>query len=636
MCGIAGILAARKRQLGAVFAMNAAQEHRGPDGEGYLFVDGTTVEVGFSAAEVESACHGQVAFGHRRLAILDTSSAGLNPISTANGQLWIIHNGEIYNYLELRQELEGLGHRFATGTDTEVLLGAYQEWGVDCFSRFNGMWSTAIWDNRQRRLVLSRDRFGIKPLHVARTDGGLVFASEIKAILASGLVAARLNRASAAQFLRWANLNTTNDTMFEGIEAFPPGHYAVIDPDRPTAWAPESFYDLAEEVGAATMAPAFSFEEASSGFRELFLSSVDLRMRSDVPVGSCLSGGLDSSSVVCAATRHSGASLDTFTSGFDHKDCDEREWSDLVNEAVGAKPHPVQPSAADFEREFWSLLTHQEEPFGSTSVYAQWCLMREARQNSIPVLLDGQGGDETLCGYRKYYMFYLQTLVRQKKLLTAMKHLTGLIRKGDRQQWDIISAGSRYLPGPLQSRIWGLDSCLTPAFEADWKGAVSGLGLDGNGIEGRQIADLTHFSVPPLLRYEDRNSMAWSVEARVPFLDHRLVEFAVGLPTEFKLIDGTTKSVLRHGLRGLVPDPVLDRDNKLGFTTPMVDWLSGELRPMIARRLARPDFGYSLFDGPKLAAVFNEQVTKGERDPMTKVFQAVMFDAWLERFEVEL
>jgi asparagine synthase (glutamine-hydrolysing) len=233
-------------------------------------------------------------------------------------------------------------------------------------------------------------------------------------------------------------------------------------------------------------------------------------------------------------------------------------------------------------------------------------------------------------------MFYLQTLVRQKKVLTAVSHLTSLIRKGDRQQWDIISAGSRYLPGPLQSRIWSLDSCLTPAFEDEWQRAESGLGLDGGGIEGRQVADLTRYSIPPLLRYEDRNSMAWSIEARIPFLDHRLVEFAVGLPVEFKLVDGTTKSVLRQGLRGLVPDPVLDRDNKLGFTTPMVDWMSGELRSMVAERLARPDFGHSLLDGSRLLEAFDTQVAKRERDPMTKIFRAFMFDAWLERFEVEV
>jgi len=636
MCGITGICSSRQRSLQAIFAMNDAQEHRGPDGEGYLFVDGDNLNVGYAADEVRSSAHGTLALGHRRLAIIDTSSAGLNPISGPDQATWIVFNGEIYNYIELRQDLEKLGHSFVTSTDTEVLLASWLEWGTECFARFNGMWAVAIWDNRRHRLILSRDRFGIKPLHYSRTDDGLVFASEIKAILASGLVKAKLNRDNAAQFLKWANVNTSHDTMFEGIDSFPPGHYAVIDPDKPNAWTPEPFYNLADNIEEIDLAMAPSFDEASRRFRELFLSSVDLRMRSDVPVGSCLSGGLDSSSVVCAATRNRQASLDTFTSGFDDPSIDERHWANIVNQAVDAKPHPVSPSPNDFENDFWSLLHHQEEPFGSTSIYAQWSVMREARQSGVTVLLDGQGGDETLCGYRKYYMFYLQSLIGQKKILSATSHLAKLFRNGDRQQFDIFSAGSRYLPAPMQAKIWNLDSALRPGFVNDWNRAESGLGLSGTGIIGRQIDDLSKFSVPQLLRYEDRNSMAWSIEARVPFLDHRLVEYAVGLPVEYKLVDGTTKSVLRSGLRGLVPDAILDRDNKLGFTTPMIDWLSAELYPLMTKRLSRPDFGQSLLDGSALLKTFQEKADKRDRDVISKIFRAMMFDAWLEQFEVEV
>lgn len=639
MCGISGLVARRSRNLDAVFAMNTAQEHRGPDGEGFLFVDGLECHGGFSPEAVFGRTLGQVALGHRRLAILDPTEAGLQPMSSPDGQMWVAHNGEIYNYLELREELRALGHTFQTETDTEVILAAYAEFGADCFTRFNGMWATSIWDNRTRRLILSRDRFGIKPLHLARLDDGLAFASEIKGILASGLVRPRLNHDAATQFLRWANTNTTTETMFGGIDAFPPGHVAIIDPDRPTAWEPKPYYRLVDQLptGSSDALSAVGAQEASEHFRELFCSAVELRMRSDVPVGSCLSGGLDSSSVVCAASRDVDVSLDTFTSGFDIRQHDERQWSDLVNRAVGATPHPVRPTAADFESELPALVWHQEEPFGSTSIYAQWCLMREARRNDVPVLLDGQGGDEILCGYRKYYMFYLKSLVSRRRLVAAAREAAGLVRHGDRNQWNVFSAGSRYLPGPLQDRVWSIESSIRPRFQSQWNRSESGLGLSGSDITARQIADLERFSVPPLLRYEDRNSMAWSIEARVPFLDHRLVELAVGLPIERKLSGGVNKAVLRDAMRGIVPDAVLNRNDKLGFTTPMVEWLGGELRPLAEKRLGRNDFyAAPLIDGQHLVAELDGRLAKDDADGLAKIFRVLAFDAWAEQFEVEL
>ncbi len=638
MCGLSGLVFRRSRPLDAVFAMNSAQKHRGPDGEGFLFAGGPECRVGYAPTAVAGHAHGHVALGHRRLAILDVSEAGRQPMSSPDDRLWVAHNGEIYNFLELRAELEQLGHTFRTETDTEVILAAYAEYGVDCFDRFNGMWAMAIWDQRTRRLVLSRDRLGIKPLHLARLDGGLVFASEIKGILASGLVEARLNQHAAAQFLRWAKTNTDHETMFEGIEAFPPGHVAVVDPDQPSTWEPKPFYRLSDHILPASDGTSSDLgpQEAADEFRRLFCSAVELRMRSDVPVGSCLSGGLDSSSVVCAASSTGETSLDTFTSGFDLPDHDERAWSDLVNRSVGATPHPVQPAAGDFEHELLDLIWHQEEPFGSTSIYAQWCLMREARRNDVPVLLDGQGGDEILCGYRKYYMFHLRSLAAQRRLLAATREAVGLVRHGDRNQWNVFSAGSRYLPGPLQNRIWSIEASVLPGFRPRWDGAESGLGMAGADITARQLDDLERFSVPSLLRYEDRNSMAWSVEARVPFLDHRLVEFAVGLPVDLKLSRGVTKAVLRRAMRGIVPDPVLDRNDKLGFTTPMTEWMSGPLRPLVEKRLNRPDFALgALVDGQRLAADFTERATRYDADGLAKIFRAFTLEAWAERFEVD-
>jgi len=261
--------------------------------------------------------------------------------------------------------------------------------------------------------------------------------------------------------------------------------------------------------------------------------------------------------------------------------------------------------------------------------------MREAKRAGVRVLLDGQGGDETLCGYRKYYMFYIESLMRQRRWSTALSELRNLIRNGDRDQWDLVSAGSRYLPSPLQSRVWSLESYIHCDFERDWREARSDLGLAGKDVADRQISDLVRFSVPALLRYEDRNSMAWSIEARVPFLDHRLVEFSVGLPVGFKLRNGTTKSVLRQGLRRLVPAPILNRDNKLGFNTPMTEWLTGELQPMIEDGLGHPGFAAGLIDGTKLLGEFRRRAPRREADAIGKVFRAFLFDAWMRRFGVQ-
>ncbi|MGI9611456.1 MAG: asparagine synthase (glutamine-hydrolyzing) [Acidimicrobiales bacterium] len=631
MCGIAGLVAKRARPLGAILAMNDAQRHRGPDGEGYLVVDGERNKHCYGAGECPPEPVGQLAFGHLRLAILDPTPAGLQPFST-DGVDWLMHNGEIYNYRELRRELERAGHRFRTGTDTEVLLASYQEWGVDCFARFNGMWSAAIWDARRQRLVLSRDRFGIKPLHVAQCAEGLAFASEISGVLASGWLSAKLNRQSAVQFLRWANTNTSNETMFEGIEAFPPGHYAEIDIDHPTSYRPIPFYDLAEAVAAIDGEGT----DAEAGFRDLLTSSVQLRMRSDVPVGSCLSGGLDSSSIVAIAAGQAQGPLATFTSTFAQQEYDESSYANIVNDAVGADPKPVRPCPEGFMEELGSLIRHQEEPFGSTSIYAQWCLMKEARQQGIPVLLDGQGGDELLCGYRKYYMFHLQSLIRQRRLTTAAAEVVRLARHGDREQWQIISGGSRYLPDSLQRRLWSVQDALSPEFARSWNDAESNLGgLGGSDIRSRQVTDVTSLSVPSLLRYEDRNSMAWSVEARVPFLDHRLVEYSIALPIEAKLSGGTTKAVMRNSLRGVVPAAILDRKDKLGFTTPMADWLAGPLRSLVADRLRRPTFAGGLVDGAAIVDEFEARASQGDLDVMTKIFRLFMFDYWMDQLGVE-
>jgi len=552
-------------------------------------------------------------------------------MASLDGLDWLSYNGEVYNYLELRDELAALGHSFHTGTDTEVILAAYRAWGTACFARFNGMWALALWDGRARRLVLSRDRLGVKPLFYAWAGDNLVFASEIKALLATERVSARLEPGVAFDYLKWSMVDHGETSFFAGIRSLPPGHFAVLAPGA-TELAAEPFWKLR----APQVALSITADEAAEGFARMFADAVRLRLRSDVPVGSCLSGGLDSSAIVCQADalRPSEAGpLHTFNAGARDPRFDERPWAELVNARVGAQAHFVYPEAAEFAADLDALLWHQEQPFTTASIYAQWRVMRAAREAGIPVLLDGQGADEALCGYRKFYLFYLRELARTAAFGRLAREAAGLARQGDRGLL-LWREGARYLPAALRRGVVDLGRFLAPSAQGAW--AESRLALRGGGsVPARQVADLTAYSVPSLLRYEDRNSMAWSIESRVPFLDYRLVEWLVALPTGIKLADGRTKAVMRQGLRGLVPDAILDRRDKMGFVTAQEVWMRGPLRRELEAGLANlaEPLARILPPGP-LVAEFRRWVAGHSKMAYQDFFRVFILDRWLKRFDV--
>ncbi|MEF8730761.1 MAG: asparagine synthase (glutamine-hydrolyzing) [Candidatus Accumulibacter meliphilus] len=629
MCGIAGVYSRNLEVLSRIQAMTKVQSHRGPDGMGHLLL-GEQARLGERSAPVAQTGD-WLALGHRRLAIVDCTPAGAQPMASADRRDWISYNGEIYNYLELRDELVGLGFNFRSGTDTEVILCAYRAWGLGCFERFNGMWALALWDGERRRLVLSRDRLGVKPLFYAQSADALVFSSEIKGILASGCVKATLNRDVAVDYLKWSMVNHRHDSFFAGIQSLPPGHYAVVDDTLQVR--PEPFWSL-ERPGAET---AIDISEASVRFAELFRDSVKLRLRSDVPVGSCLSGGLDSSAIVCQADELrpvAAGALHTFNAASEDPRFDERSWCALVNQSVDAAAHHVFPSGEEFDKDLDALIWHQEEPFTSASIYAQWAIMREARANNIPVLLDGQGADEGLCGYRKFYLFYLGDLIRRRRIGRLLSEVYSLVVRGDRGmlRWR---EGARYLPAFLRGRTPSLSAFLTSSGKALWDRSQLSLG-GRTSIAERQVMDLTKFSVPSLLRYEDRNSMAWSIESRVPFLDYRLVEWLVSLPAEVKLAGGQTKAVMRQALRGLVPDAILDRRDKMGFVTAQEVWMRDTLRPAIEHCFSDPDFPLADLVNP--AAVLQEYrawLQGKSRFPQRDFFRLFLLARWVTRFDVK-
>lgn len=629
MCGVAGLMSTDPRDLSPIFDMTAVQAHRGPDGAGHALFAGTGRPDLLRGDERRTAgsAIGRIALGHRRLSIIDCTDSGHQPMSYADGRYWITYNGEVYNYRELREELSALGYGFRSESDTEVILAAYAAWGVNCFSRFNGMWALAIWDTLECELVMSRDRFGVKPLHVRTHAGTLSFASEIKGVLAAAIEGAKANDRVVHDYLVYGVVNANNQTFFDGITAFPPGCYAIVSP-KSLVVTPKSFWSLEFPT-----LPETTFEQSCEEFRELITSAVKLRMRSDVPVGACLSGGLDSSTIVSVMSRVAKTPVHTFTARFPEPEFDESAWAQMVVDACGANGHFSEPSEALLIDDFEKLIWHQEEPFSSASIYAQWLVMRQARESRIPVLLDGQGADEILGGYRKFYAFHVLSLMRQGRFLGAAREALALLVNGDRGylRWR---EGARYLPRLLQPRTIGGGDFLRPDVRA--LGASTSVALGGTGdIRQRQLLDLSRYSVPSLLRYEDRNSMAWSIESRVPFLDYRLVEFAIRLPIEHKLRGGRTKAVLRSGLRGIVPDRVLDRRDKMGFVTPQSRWMNGALGQHVESLCneASPTLN-KWVDLPALLVGWRQATPAQRHTAQALMFRLGTLGQWLTRFNV--
>jgi asparagine synthase (glutamine-hydrolysing) len=596
------------------------QQHRGPDDAGVW-------------------SSGGVALGSRRLAILDLSPAGHQPMSNAKETLWVVYNGEIYNFEELQSELEDVGYMFRSRSDTEVLLHAYARWGPNFIERLRGMFAFALWSEAERQLMLGRDRFGIKPLYFRLEDseGGrrFIFASEIKPILRVQSGALRPNMQLVYDFLAHGLLEHTNETFFAGVEKVPPAHYALID--RTGRLAVQRYWDFEvnDEIGEVSSRHDRLLAET---FREVFLDSVRYHFVSDVPVGSCLSGGLDSSSVVCVARRlmetgrlraPGDSAHATFTSCFDDLRYDERRYAQEVIRATDAQAHFTFPTPTGFLQELPLLLSHQEEPFAGTSVYAQWCLMRDIQRSGLKVVLDGQGGDEQLLGYGKFFLFYLQTLTRRRRYPLLAREILKLgmspafwlsldVRHGLRYVRSLSSlAGEADLVAPSLSR-----SCLDA-------GPAVRLTAD---IAARIKRDITSLSLPVLLRYEDKNAMAFSVESRVPFVDHVLTEFVAGLPLNQKLRDGWTKFILREALRGILPEAIRTRRDKLGFVTPEAVWFRAELAREVERTYRDAAFLPECANLPRLRDAFDRFRRRGVVLSHSVFFRYFIMEHWARQF----
>lgn len=605
MCGIAALFGRDPALLGLLPQMTTAMRHRGPDDEGVALIgtEGVRCLGGADTPAVsyggthdyrpESRWDGTVpsdvlaVLGHRRLSILDLSPAGHQPMCSPDGRYWITYNGEVYNYVELRSELEALGHRFRTGTDTEVILAAVAAWGPDAVKRFQGMWAFALVDRQARRGYVVRDPFGIKPLFYAVGQGCLAVASELKALTLLPFVSSRADGASVHHYL-WAGLcDHGAHTFYADIRQLEPATYAEFSLDAPDRVTIRRYWDI-----DLSQKRDIGFAEAAAELRERFVDSVRMHLRSDVPVGAALSGGIDSSAVVMAMRQVAGDGLDLHTfSMVPTEGVSEETWMDVVAKAAATTVHKTRPTSGNLIGDLEDLIAIQEVPFGSTSIYAQLSVFRLAREAGIAVMLDGQGADEMLAGYVPYVVERWRTLLRQGRLLKLLE----LYRAGSSlpgQAGYMRRQAIKLLVPPALwrhlDRLRGLDG-LPAWMNAAWVEAHGGRPLPTPRTDepDRLRETLRHTlmatSLPPLLRYEDRNAMSVSIESRVPFLTTDLVSFVLSLPEEHLLgDDATSKAVLRQALRGLVPDAILDRRDKVGFATPEQRWLTSQREWVLA------------------------------------------------------
>lgn len=591
MCGIAGLIGSAPVGFsgGEVSSLLNGLAHRGPDDAGWLSLgpDGVVTR----GREVAGPICSRALLLHRRLSILDLSACGWQPMSTPDDRYHLVYNGEIYNFVELRRELQALGHTFRSHSDTEVLLAAMVQWGPDALRRFTGMFAFCLLDLRERTALLCRDPFGIKPLYYAAGPRGVAFASEPRTLLELAGLPRRVQPQRLYDYLRFGLAEHAQETLYAGVRQLPAAHWLRLSMDHP-ARDPEPVRYWSVSLEPRT---DLSFRAAAEQLREMIVHSVRLHLRSDVPVGAALSGGVDSSAVL-AVVRHlePDAELHTFTYVADHEPVSDEKWADLVTAGIPVRVHKTRPSAAEFMEDLDYLIRVQDEPFVSTGIYAQNRVFRLAAEAGIKVTLDGQGADEVFGGYAGFRSARLASYARQgtwragarfarasaewpeSEMPKLLMRAAGLLIPRELQHTALLAVGQPLAPSWLNVP-WFRERGVR--FNGHWRS------VGRQALKERMHDFLTVIQLPALLRYEDRNSMAYSIESRVPFLTPQIVEFAYSLPEEHLVApDGATKSVLRESMRGLVSDVILDRRDKIGFATPERQWMQ-VMRPWVGRVL---------------------------------------------------
>jgi len=685
MCGIVGVVCLDKSKganmigCDTIQYMTEAIKHRGPDDEGYLFGSYERHEhcsmggkdtpqkvlssnYAFTPDRLISDPQSRkdeqnfnVALGSRRLSILDLSPAGHQPMCNEDKTVWVVHNGEIYNYQELRSELKVLGHRFVSNTDTEVIIHAYEAWGRDCLKRFNGMWAFAILDLRQKRIFCSRDRFGIKPFYYYLNTKWLIFASEIKAILRSKVFEIKPNDKIIYNYLFYKKHDKTEETFFHNIRQLRGGEYLDLNLRNNGSHKKCRYWDINPERHMSVR----SESEYSEEFYRLFEDSVRLRLISKVPVGTCLSGGLDSSSVVCVINKLLKEGRikipgreniqKTFSARYHNSTHDEGPFIDSVCRHTDIEAHHVYPEG-DFD-EFQRMVYYQEEPFATLSIFAQWNVFKLAHQAGVTVTLDGQGSDEMLAGYHTAFIPFFSSLIESSCWLRLMNELRSYGKLHGHSIGNAYRRAMNYMRA--QEKIPSLFSQvlekLTTSSEnyrnrTDWISNTftsafrkpprknSGVFCDSNLFKDYLYVSSIKPGLHHLLHYDDRNSMAFSIESRLPFLDYRLVEFLFATPSDQKIRTGMTKYILREAMKGIIPEFIRNRLDKIGFSTPQDVWFRSTLKDGIRDIFNSASFRQRPYFNWKAMNQIFEEHCLGNHDYSHEIWRSLNLELWLRRF----
>jgi asparagine synthase (glutamine-hydrolysing) len=614
MCGIAGILslAGRSATSDELRRMCAAMVHRGPDDEG-IHLDSF------------------VGLGMRRLSIIDLAT-GHQPVRNEDGSVCVVLNGEIYNFRELRADLERRGHTFSTATDTEIIAHLYEEHGTRCVEAMRGMFAFAVWDSRRRQLLLARDRLGIKPLYYVEAGGRLLFASEVKALLQLPEVERTLDWRAVSHLFTFLTTPRSN-SIVAGVRKLEPGHILVASPGA--GLRIERYWDV-------TFQPDHGRSEAFfvERLREVLEDSVRLHLVSDVPLGAFLSGGIDSSAVVATMARLTNAPVKTFSIGFREADFNELEHARLVAQRFGTEHHELtlEPDALDVIDD---VVRHLDEPFGDSSALPMYMVSRLASDH-VTVVLSGDGGDELFAGYDRYVV---ESRERRIPLPASIRKALGAIAdampeatKGRNFLWHLGLTGTeRYLDASTLFRrdqmrrlfrpeVFELLSSHDPSVDA-----VRDLAAAGDGwLAALQYLDLRSYLPLDILTKVDRMSMAHSLEARVPLLDHKVVEFASTIPPELRLREGTTKYIFKRALRGILPDEIIDRP-KHGFGVPLGRWFRGRLGSFVRDLLlSETSRRRGLFDTAYIERLLERHARGRPLD--LQIWTLISFEVWCRMF----
>ncbi len=623
MCGIAGKInlngfPATKEEINRMLDV---MQYRGPNSQG-LFLKNN------------------VGLGHLRLSIIGLDAKGNQPFFNNDKSIVLIYNGEIYNYLELRKELISLGRKFDSDTDTEVLLRAYEEWGENCLTKFNGMWSFFLWDMNKSRFFAARDRFGIKPFYYLLRKDYFIFASEIKSILKGISEKSSINQPYFYDFFNRQTKINSDETVFKEIKIILPGHYLILENGKINI---KKYWEFNEKL----FQEKYDYSNPLTTFRELLIDSVKLRLRSDVPIGVCLSGGVDSSIIVSIISKIFKIKSQTFSVVYKEKEFFEGDFIDAVNKDCGCAPHIIYPDSNDFFDVLDRIIFHSDEPVRMPGIYSQWHVMKCAREKVV-VTLDGQGADELLGGYLDYFSSYIVSLIhdvlRLKKpmdaILKIIQNLDGIKNIHNQEIKHYIKGAIKLsllqkLSIYRDKKKWK-DQFFTKdflCFENAKADSYQEEKIFRSFFDQELYKSFTETNLPMLLKYEDRMSMAFSLEARVPYLDYRLVEFCFGLDYRQKINGSTTKYILKEAFKDILPKIISERKDKKGFPTPTEYWFrENEMKRKLQEILLGKNIvRHSIFDKSRVEIMLNEHFS-GKQNNERFIWRILTTELWQTKY----